>query len=230
MTDSARAASDGGENAAWIRAFIAIPLPEPLAAAAADLIERLRKGLNFTACRPAWASIESLHLTLLFLGKLPIPAIPEAEQHLREVAAQHAPLRLRLRELGVFPHWNDPRVLWIAVKDKTRQLDALQAELARRLAHLAYRPDNNAFHPHVTLARFNNLKGTGPARKIIASHARFTAGPEDATEITLFRSELLPQGARHSVLHAAPLSGSLPSAVPSTVDRPTAAEQTDAGP
>ena len=187
----------------WLRAFIAIAPPPEVIGEVADLIERLRKGLNFTSCRPAWIPAESVHMTLLFLGRLERDHVEEAAEQLRLTAQNYGPLILRFRELGVFPHWSDPRVLWLGVKDKSRQLKFLQAELARRLAHLAFRPDGQAFHPHITLARFKSLRGSGPARNIIESHGRFEAGPFSAGSMTLYRSDLNAEGARHTPLHTA---------------------------
>jgi RNA 2',3'-cyclic 3'-phosphodiesterase len=143
---------------------------------------------------------------LLFLGKLECDRIPEVEEAMRRTALEHWPLVLRFKELGVFPHWNDPRVLWLGVKDKTRQLKTLQSALARRLGPLAFRPDGQEFHPHVTLARFKSLKGVGPARKIIESHGRFEVGPFVSNTLTLYRSELCVDGALHIPLASTALS------------------------
>jgi len=159
----------------------------------------------FTPCRLSWTSPETLHLTLRFLG----PSLPEQAEALAaaldEIARPESPLRLKARDLDVFPDWRHPRVLWVGVEGRGDRLRVLQGEIESLAVRLGYRPEKNAFHPHLTLGRFRSLRGIVAARKVVLAHGRFPPVRFHADRIILYRSELSPAGARHYRLHEAPL-------------------------
>lgn len=81
-----------------IRAFVAIPMPEP----AQTALGRLQAALPL----PRPAAPEGLHLTLAFLGDLAEPAVEEAHLALSAIRAPRFPLTLEGAGLfgGAKPH------------------------------------------------------------------------------------------------------------------------------
>lgn len=60
-----------------------------------------------------WNRIEDWHVTLAFLGELPVGTVPLLHGPLAALAADHRPPRLALRGSGVF----DDRVLWSGIEE-----------------------------------------------------------------------------------------------------------------
>jgi 2'-5' RNA ligase len=184
------------------RLFVAVPISDKARQALARLSADLQKGFQFTPCRPSWGRPETMHLTLAFLGKKPRATIEPMNAALARVAARFAPLVVEIKGLGVFPHWRRPRVLWVGMRERTHQLDALHESIEHCLEPFDYEPEAREYHPHFTLARFTQLRGLEAARSIVEAHKDFRAPAFDAATMALFESQLHPEGARHTVLNA----------------------------
>ncbi|PSK99680.1 2'-5' RNA ligase [Murinocardiopsis flavida] len=133
-----------------MRLFAALFPPDPvrdrIGAATAPLRAR-RPGLT-------WAQPHKWHLTLLFLGEVPDPAVAAVREGLAAEAARHRPLRLGLRGTGSFPA--DPgraRVLWADVTGDTAALHALADGLRSAVRAAGVPVEDRAYTPHLTLAR-----------------------------------------------------------------------------
>lgn len=191
-----------------LRLFSAIDLP-------AEVKERLAAVLGeFAAAVPArtvrWVQPEGMHLTLRFYGEVAPEMQPEIEGGLRQVAAQHAPFRLGIEGLGVFPQLRHPRVVWAGVTGQIDRLAPLQADVELAAQALGFRPEARPFHAHMTLGRVNANVAPGNLQRLIdfLKTARLaSAGELEAGNLTLFRSEKRPGGSRYTALLTAPLLG-----------------------
>lgn len=199
--------SQSASNPPTKRLFIALELPELILEPVGRWIENLKKGMQFTPCRPSWVRPGAIHLTLRFLGDTEAHRIAALSARLTAIAARHAPIRMRVRELGVFPHWRRPRVLWAGVHARGDALGPLHEDIENLAASAGYEPARGEFHPHLTLARFKSGKGIPEAQRVVSGHRDLRT--EDATigEMTLYASELHPGGARHAVLGRFAFSG-----------------------
>lgn len=157
-----------------------------------------------------WTNPDTMHLTLIFLGQRPTDQLTSIAAAASEVTAAFQPLRLEIKNLGVFAHWRRPRVLWAGMRDRTRQIAELHDRLTVAMQPFDYSSEHRDYHPHLTLARFKSLKGTAQVQQIIASQKPFKFGPFDVHELTLFKSELHPDGARHTALHHLPFGSTTP--------------------
>lgn len=210
MTDEASPAD--AVPAPTVRLFVALALPVEIADLLRGLMADLRKGFQFAGCAPRWVGDDALHLTLAFLGERPASLVAEIEQALGSAARPFGEQRLEIAHLGVFPHWRRPGVLWAGVRDRTRQLIELHARVNDALLPFDYTPEDRPYRPHVTLARFKSGKGIAAAEKLVHQHDDFRFGPFAANELALFRSELLPSGARYHRLATLGLSARTPTA------------------
>jgi len=174
------------------RLFVAIDLP-------AEERSRLRALLPPLAGARA-VSAEQMHLTLRFLGAV-------AEEKVADVAAAlgavEAPaFALALAGVGVFPppHTRKPaRVLWAGVTPGDG-LAALKAAVDRALGP----PEERAFTPHVTLARWRDRPGP-ELRALLERHRAFTGPLFPVTAFRLYDSRTDPAGAVHTRLRSYPL-------------------------
>ena len=124
-----------------VRLFFALWPPEPLAGDLAALASRLQP-----VCGGRPMRAETLHLTLAFLGDLPV----EREADARAVAAEvsRPAFELRLDQLGF---WRHNGVVWAATRSAA--LDVLAADLGARLGAAGFVLERRPFAAHVTLLR-----------------------------------------------------------------------------
>jgi 2'-5' RNA ligase len=183
----------GETGSETVRAFVALELPAELraglAAAGASLRERLA-GARFVAP-------EGIHLTLRFLG----PSRPDQLAALRPAlaaAARACPaLDTRAAGLGTFPPRGTPRVLWLGL-EAPPELGVLQAACEAAARALGFEPERRPFSPHLTLARWRDRAPRPELPPLDLGAARLET-------LTLFRSELRPEGARYTALERFPL-------------------------
>lgn len=189
-----------------IRAFVAIPLPEPVTRELARAQTELREALPRGAVR--WTRSGQFHLTLRFLGDVQSNQIDALKGSLRETCARFAALSLRAERIGFFPDQRHPRVIWASVNDRTEQLPRLQDAIEAAVGSFTNEQAEKKFTGHVTLGRCPGIK-----RPEAETLARLAHGMTDrlfgewtAREVELVRSELSPVGARYTTLASIPLA------------------------
>lgn len=184
-----------------IRTFIAVPVPETVRRAAADVRTRCAA----IARDLRWVAAERIHLTLKFLGDVDPDQVAVIRRRLAETATA-GPFRLAARGLGVFPTVKRPRVLWMGIAGDTAPLIAFARRLDAALADAGFPPEKRPFRAHLTLGRF---KGRTDPRQV--ADLLVSAAPEtvrfDADEMVFYQSDLTPSGAVHTPLAAFPLTG-----------------------
>lgn len=181
------------------RAFVALPLcPElvdGLCAATAELARRLDR-----PARVRWLPRSMLHLTLSFLGRVDDAQLAAVKEGLERLTATAAPFRYAVPLLTGFPSVARPRVVAAPIAP----CPAL-VELARGVWELAARSglpvEARPFRGHVTVGRPRGGRLRLPRDPVTVGAAC------GATELVLYRSDLKPEGAQHSVLERYPLRG-----------------------
>lgn len=146
-----------------MRLFIAVDYPPAVRSALGDLVRTL-----VDANLPVrWTPVESLHLTLRFLGERSEEDIEVLRRVLLDVAADAEPFEVGFGPVGAFPSPRRPRVIWISV-DAGPRLRLLRDELERRLAAAGFGRDERSFRPHVTLGRARNDAAPGAFREFVS--------------------------------------------------------------
>ena len=190
-----------------LRLFVAVALPDHALRALGGAIDRLRAELS-GAFR--WSAPETMHLTVRFIGGTPPERVPEVTAALEEAAARCGRLELRLDGAGAFYRRRMPTVVWAGLGGGLAGLAMLHDAVEAALGGAGLSPETTAFRPHLTLARVRGGVTPVEADRLWALLAavRFDDTPPFAVEsVRLMRSELLPGGARHTTLAAAPLGG-----------------------
>jgi 2'-5' RNA ligase len=177
------------------RLFCAIELPQEIRALAAGFMTRLRE--DAPDARAGWEREEKLHLTLKFFGDTEESRVERLTDALERAASAISPFELSLKGTGAFPPSGPPRVLWLGVTDSSGRLDKLHKQLEDECAPAGFARERKRFHPHLTIAR---LRPHESARRLASLHKSMAFETEAfrIAEIILIKSELLPQGSRHS--------------------------------
>ncbi len=196
-----RARETGGALPALLRLFVALPLPANVCAELARSQAQLQRALASSTV--SWARLEQLHLTLRFLGWVQTARLAELTSRLRAALEGVRALHLECAGAGCFPDARRPRVAWVGVSEPTGRLSELHRCVNAAVGDLAQAPAEDVFVGHITLGRIKRLADSdlpGLERWLQATAAqRF--GDWQANEVLLFRSELFPTGARHTVLN-----------------------------
>lgn len=132
-----------------MRLFIALELPEAVAAELGAVQQRLRRARSHPV---RWVDISSIHLTLQFLGEVEEERAPAICAAL--AAPDHAPPpRLHLTRAGAFPNLKRPNVVWVGVGGELAALNRLQQAVVASLEPLGFVPEDRPFRAHLTLGR-----------------------------------------------------------------------------
>jgi 2'-5' RNA ligase len=179
-----------------VRLFVALELPE---AVREGIVAWGREALADPALRPL--SPESLHITLAFLGYLAEKEIERLAAILGEVESRAASIELR-DPVAVPPRG---RARLFALPAESPGAVSLQAELQERLvAARLYKPEKRPFWSHVTVARVRREE-RGSKRPASVSRPpgalpQALLQPAVCRRLTLYRSQLQPQGAQYTPL------------------------------
>lgn len=180
-----------------MRAFVAIELPRETRVALGALQNRLRA----EPARASWVAPDNIHLTLRFLGEITSEAEEGIAAELRARYAAMAPLTLAPRGLGYFPNARRPSVLWVGVDVLAGNLEQVQEAAETAARHAGLPPESKPFRAHLTLARFRDPREAAQLRGAVEAAQAFAADAFEAAHVSLFRSELLPRGAKYTRLH-----------------------------
>jgi RNA 2',3'-cyclic 3'-phosphodiesterase len=178
------------------RLFVALEVPEGVRAGIAAWG---REALADPALRPV--APEYLHITLAFLGYLPEKEIPRLGAIV--AASGEAAPRVELGDPLPRPERGRPRLF--ALPASSAGAVELQARLQERLvAARLFRPERRLFWPHVTVARVRGEeRGSKRPAPVARPPRRLPKGllqPWLGIRLTLYRSELRPQGAHYAPL------------------------------
>lgn len=169
------------------RLFVALDLPREVARQVSVWQDETLAG------RPELRVPGTVHLTLAFLGQLPVSRTPELTETL--AAIRFAPLRLSVEEAIFLPERRSKRVIALRLGDEGGALLGLQAEVSAALArHGLYRPEKRPFLPHVTVARYRN-----PGQPFSLQNVNI---PEFGVDRMVLYSSLLQRGGAVHTPHA----------------------------
>ena len=138
------------------RVFIAINFPE-------DIKEKLSSFSNKYPHLPArWVKKENIHITLSFLGNLDDNQLLETIETVKEVAARHNAMSIKLNKICYGPPKKfPPRMVWVE-GEKNDALSRLHTDLEDTLFNLSsyqYKTkENRLFSLHITLARIKSFE------------------------------------------------------------------------
>ena len=181
-----------------VRSFIAIELPDELKLGLTQLQARLKLDKQPGV---KWVEPYSIHLTLKFLGSVPIDRIGDIVRAIEEAAQGIPPFHLEVGNLGVFPNLRRVQVAWVGISGQLDKLGQLQQGIESNLARLGFAPESRPFTPHLTLARLRQQVSQEERQRfgqlIIGTKFEVVYAIEVDT-ISLMRSQLTREGAIYS--------------------------------
>jgi RNA 2',3'-cyclic 3'-phosphodiesterase len=179
------------------RVFVAIELPPPVRRKLMGHIDRLHDSLP--EARASWIRRENLHLTLKFLGDIPMISVENLSAAVKFAATRVEPFEIVVEGCGAFPPRGQVRVLWVGIKDPSDQLAFLHTALEDECEKAGFPREQRPFHPHLTIAR---MRKPLDSRHLAIVHQEIGFQPETVrvSELAVNRSELRSEGARHTTI------------------------------
>jgi 2'-5' RNA ligase len=194
------------KNIQHYRLFVALGVPEFVIENMVALLHDLRRRLPGKEIR--WAHPDNSHLTLAFLGDVPVDKVEELTRVLTAAAANISPIQLHAGRIGFFPHARSPKVIWVWVHDDQGELIRLQRAVASACVPFGAKDEGREFTGHLTLGRIERL----PKAKIelLGELAREMEGRAlgvwTTSKVNLMRSELSAGGSQYTCLSRISLS------------------------
>ena len=136
-----------------------------------------------------WVGDEQLHLTLRFIGEVERPLADDIAHALHRVRAER--FELRIDGVGRFNQRNGG-ALWAGVHPKA-PVAALAAKIDRACVAAGIEPERRAFHPHITLARWNR-RSADAADAFVERNRGLASEPFAVDRFILFESRLSRHG------------------------------------
>jgi RNA 2',3'-cyclic 3'-phosphodiesterase len=187
------------------RTFIAIAVPEPVQ----QELERLQAELapEIAGCR--WNSTRPFHMTLAFLGDVPDGDLKKIYQAVAASTVSLGPFEVEVRGVGAFPNAVRPRVVWAGVTaTNINALSELQQSVIGSLKRIGHGPDEERFHPHVTIGRIkHDRRGSRCLHALVEARAGWSAGEFEVAEVLVMASTLGRSGPSYEVLGRSHLGG-----------------------
>jgi 2'-5' RNA ligase len=204
------------------RTFIGIELSAEVRGRVMEHINRLRRELPDV--RASWGRENNLHLTLKFLGNVPVADIPKISDAVEQASKTVSSFELTFSGCGTFPPHGRPKVLWLGAGSPGRgpqagsplgvldilpatpaqpptpsELDRLYNSVENELARAGFAGEGRPFHPHLTIARLRHSPGE---RQLAELHKSLGFAPLafEVSEVVVFRSELLKDGSKHTAI------------------------------
>jgi 2'-5' RNA ligase len=185
------------------RTFIGVDIGATIRTSAIALQKELAK----TGAGVKWATPESMHITLLFLGEVDDRELPAVCGAVKQAAAGEAPFPLRVSGVGAFPNARRPKILWAGVVSGAEPLQRLNAALEARMLELGcYRKEERGYTPHLTLGRVKGDSDSFTLAAEIPKRLAWDGGTAAVAEVLVFSSELERDGPVYTVIGRAPLT------------------------
>ncbi len=187
-----------------VRLFVACEVPEEVKDAIGETIETLRRKSG-PAVR--WIKPEGVHVTLKFLGEVPVKKLPAVKLAIQEAVVGHSPFELEFSSIGTFGGREGLRIMWVGIAGDVLRLEALVRAVNAALAVVGFEPERRPFRPHLTLGRVRDEIGTRQRAEIEVAVGK-TDVPDVSwrtSQVSLMRSKIGPGGASYEVLATFPL-------------------------
>lgn len=142
-----------------------------------------------------WQNDEQLHLTLRFIGEVDRHAAQDVAAALGTV--HHPRFDLALDGVGQFDRKGRIEALWAGVTPHA-PLKILHNKVDQALARVGIEPENRAYLPHITIARFG--RNAGPVDGLMTRSGGVTSPFEEIAQFCLYESQLSREGSVYTII------------------------------
>jgi RNA 2',3'-cyclic 3'-phosphodiesterase len=184
-----------------IRLFTGIALPDSIRHELCSMLPVWQNRFAFGK----WAHPHDWHVTLHFLGEMPVGQKSGVQEALDQAAAAVSAFTLRIAGLGTFGAPRSPSILWIGLPEPLDPLRRLHTELGRTLqSRVGFQAEQRPYRPHLTIARkYRGSESWDPA-SLTEDEAAVPELSFTVSEACLFVSRL-GRSPMYEIVHRSPL-------------------------
>ena len=193
-----------------VRLFVACEVPDDVRDSIGGVIDELRSRSG-SAVR--WIKPDGVHVTVKFLGEVPVKQLPAIKIAIQEAVVGHSPFELELSNIGTFGGREGLRIMWVGIAGDVLRLEALVRAVNAALAVVGFEPERRPFRPHLTLGRVRDEIPTRQRAEIEVAVGKMDVPPSmwRTSHVSLMRSRLTAAGAVYEVLATFPLRVTQPA-------------------
>jgi 2'-5' RNA ligase len=178
-----------------MRIFIGIKLNETLL----DKIEKFLKPLKKNHSPVKWVKRENLHITLKFIGEIPVKKYQEIQNILSQHNFNTGPLDLEVKGCGKFGKGNSLNILWVGINNN-KKLEEIYNTIENLLDKAGIAKENRRFKPHITVGRNKKSYNFKSIFKIIEEKRFDFVSNFMVSHFQIFKSELTPDGPIYTIM------------------------------
>ena len=178
-----------------MRLFLATSFPSEILR---DLNERVSQ---FKSRLPAasWVRPETQHLTFAFLGEQPEALVDVIAPQMMKAVGAESKFQATLKGCGFFPNPRRARVGWVGL-DPEGKFCALAKGVREVVLKNGVSLDGGDFRPHLTLMRMRDPWPPASIDLFSKALRDYHSAPFEMSAVTLYSSQLHPNGAIHTPL------------------------------
>ena len=173
-----------------IRTFIAVSLSPSILMSIGKLIRTLQPNIE----EVRWVEPKNLHVTLKFLGDVPLNDLPQLIRAVTQSTSQTYSFDLAFQGLGVFPSRETPKTIWIGCQEGSEELSQLAKTIDEGLLTLGFPKEARRFSPHLTIGRVKKQAQESSLKQILDEHRNRPFGSCGVSDVQIFSSELTRHG------------------------------------
>ncbi len=187
-----------------VRLFVACEVPEDVKESIGGVIDTL-KSRSGSAVR--WIRPEGVHVTLKFLGEVPVKKLPSIKLAIQEAVVGHSPFELEFSNIGTFGGREGLRIMWVGIAGDVLRLEALVRAVNAALAVVGFEPERRPFRPHLTLGRVRDEIPTRQRAQIEVDVGKMDVPLTSwrTSQVSLMRSRITATSVTYEVIATFPL-------------------------
>lgn len=184
-----------------MRLFIATSFPAEVIDDLNARVARVRPRLPAAS----WVRPETQHLTFAFLAEQPEALVEKIAAPLATTLSATARFEAQLHGCGFFPNPRHARVGWIGLQPE-EQFVVIANAVRDVVKKHGVQLDGSDFRPHLTLMRIRDRWPPASIDLFCSTLRDYRSTSFEVKDVTLYSSQLHPQGAIHTPLKTFPLT------------------------
>lgn len=184
-----------------MRTFIAIDISEEIR----DALGLIQSHLKYSGADVKWVEPHNIHLTLKFIGEIDEKKADAVKAVLDAVGKNFSAFDITIKDIGVFPKMEFPRVVWVGLDKGAEESKRLAQAIDEGLSKIGFQKEERPFAAHLTVGRVKSPMNKDKLKAKIKDCQPPASSPHKISSVILFRSTLTPSGPIYTKLHEAKL-------------------------
>lgn len=133
-------------------------------------IEKIQDMLKKSDASVKWVKPSNMHFTYHFLGSTGEEKIAVLKQMIADCKDIKS-FEIKFTSIEAFPTFEKPRVLWLAIEDKTKSMPKIYERLKEKLLALGFPAEQRNYVSHLTIGRIKGSKNLNILKEKISTFA-----------------------------------------------------------